>query len=765
MPHRGRLISGAAARMLIAGVIGSSILAGFDRSSAQVTAPKYRFQIDTQVAGAANAIEVDQGVAFLGLGPRLVTLDVADAAKPQWLGYSEMMPGVVYDLAVARDHAFVLYRDGYPVNGRDGLMVFNVAEPRQPRLVGHVKLSLVAHGISIEGRHAYVVGNVRTGDIFDTGPDDAMSIFDVADPERPVEVGRLTVAEDPTVGSVGVDPIDILMLDGRAYVSRTILFHNNTEIQAYSLANPAAPALARKTDLPGLLKAWSADPIRQYLYVVTVEPDFDNPGPATLRIYDVSSAERIRSIGALALGESSLCAAAFPGRPDERAKRLSAALAVRAGRVYYIDPCGRRLQVVDVADPGRARIIASPPFASNAVAAAWRGQSLLVANGPFGGLTTLDVRAPDSPAMVANVSTVGALDQLALVGDRLYGSNPQGGLVVVDPASLDQAPWAPPVGRLDILQAGDLAATEGQLIAGVVQPPSLRAFDLSEPDQPRQTESLTLPEAPRTIAAAGRRVGVSMDNQGLMMFNLGAAGLVADGLIPGAMRGFAFDERSGEIVVDRQGAYLVVDAANLAVRRTLSHPVNDDKGIVGAMDALNGKAYLGIEEPSFGLTFSYGEALVALDLAGGDVARVIGRVDRIVGDRAGRVIARDDSILLASERQLGVLPPTLPRFSKPSAPEFTAQWASPGSGADMVWLDGPKPNDPLAGAQVFLADGDGGLSVLSLIPERVPTSFPTATPTRIAKRTATATVDPSRLSTVAPKFHSERRPKFHRAWG
>jgi len=57
----------------------------------------------------------------------------------------------------------------------------------------------------------------------------------------------------------------------------------------------------------------------------------------------------------------------------------------------------------------------------------------------------------------------------------------------------------------------------------------------------------------------------------------------------------------------------------------------------------------------------------------------IGRIDHVIGDRGGRVIARDGYVVLASERQVGVLPLPLPS----AEPYFLAQWPSPGNGADL----------------------------------------------------------------------------------
>src|SRR5262245_48234593 len=60
-----------------------------------------------QAGGATDAVAVEGNRAYLGVGPRLVVMDIADPAHPALLGQSPVLGGIVHDIVLADGHAYV----------------------------------------------------------------------------------------------------------------------------------------------------------------------------------------------------------------------------------------------------------------------------------------------------------------------------------------------------------------------------------------------------------------------------------------------------------------------------------------------------------------------------------------------------------------------------------------------------------------------------------------------------------------------------------
>src|SRR5215470_4337246 len=72
--------------------------------------------------GGAFAIKVRDGLAYVGIGPRLVILDVHDRAHPFRVGQTEPLGYYVTDIAVDGPHAYVVTYYG-------DLSIIDVADP------------------------------------------------------------------------------------------------------------------------------------------------------------------------------------------------------------------------------------------------------------------------------------------------------------------------------------------------------------------------------------------------------------------------------------------------------------------------------------------------------------------------------------------------------------------------------------------------------------------------------------------------------------
>lgn len=82
-----------------------------------------------RIGGPAHAVAVRGTIAYIGMGSRLVILDVSDPARPVFLGRTDLLPEGVRGVAVAGPYAYVA--DGY-----GGLRIVDVSDPTHPKEVG-----------------------------------------------------------------------------------------------------------------------------------------------------------------------------------------------------------------------------------------------------------------------------------------------------------------------------------------------------------------------------------------------------------------------------------------------------------------------------------------------------------------------------------------------------------------------------------------------------------------------------------------------------
>lgn len=117
--------------------------------SVQASAVMGNVELLGQTGGASNAVAVQGHYAYLGVGPRLVVLDVSDPAHPAFIGQTDPLPGVVSDVAISGTTAYVAALES-------GLRVVDVSAASAPREVGAYDTPGQATGVAVLGNIAYV---------------------------------------------------------------------------------------------------------------------------------------------------------------------------------------------------------------------------------------------------------------------------------------------------------------------------------------------------------------------------------------------------------------------------------------------------------------------------------------------------------------------------------------------------------------------------------------------------------------------------------
>ena len=98
-----------------------------------------------QIGGSNNDVAVLGNYAYIGVGPRLVILDISDSANPIMIGQTEVLPDFIRDIAIAGNYAYI-------ANGSSGLRIINIANPQNPTEVA--SFDTLAVGVKIAGNYA-----------------------------------------------------------------------------------------------------------------------------------------------------------------------------------------------------------------------------------------------------------------------------------------------------------------------------------------------------------------------------------------------------------------------------------------------------------------------------------------------------------------------------------------------------------------------------------------------------------------------------------
>ena len=167
---------------------------------------------------------------------QVAVVDIHDPTRPRSLG---MLPGIssVYDMASANYLLYII--EGDPA----AFIVLNVEDPMAPKEITRVPISHGSAGsrISITGKRAYISG-------VGIGTKSDLTIFDLSDPAKPTQVGRMT-GFDHVWDIAGQG--DTIMIACGTYV--------DSDIWVVDARNPSQPELVGHLKTPGMSTRVIAD--------------------------------------------------------------------------------------------------------------------------------------------------------------------------------------------------------------------------------------------------------------------------------------------------------------------------------------------------------------------------------------------------------------------------------------------------------------------------------------------------------------------------
>lgn len=123
-----------------------------------------------EVGGGSRAIAYQDPYVYLGVGLRMVILDVSQPEVPQVMGQTDILQDKIQGITMKDNLAFVV---GGEIRG---LLVFDISEPTTPMQVGYLHIPYYCKNVVVVNDYAYVQTVV------------GVHIVDIYDPANPIEV-------------------------------------------------------------------------------------------------------------------------------------------------------------------------------------------------------------------------------------------------------------------------------------------------------------------------------------------------------------------------------------------------------------------------------------------------------------------------------------------------------------------------------------------------------------------------------------------------
>jgi len=310
-----------------------------------VGSPRMGLRLASAIGGSgADAVAMADGFAYVGMGPRLVVLDISDPAAPKRTAELRLA-SVPVALAVEGDLLAVVGQDG-------SVTLVAVDDPRRPLRLTELPLPRDAFDVALAGTKAYIA------QLFS----EQMAIWDVSDARQPGVIG--TAAD-------GCRPL-ALAVDGNRVVVAGKRENYTACLTIWDMADPARPRRLAGLNLP-------VDTDDEWVWDVALEGKLAYVG--------------LQYGGLVIVNMDTGSVPAVVGRWSRATSAVRSAAA--AGGLVYVADGYSAVSVLDVHAPERPTMVATHEL-YRATALALQGGLLAVTNG-FAAVELLDVTAGPQP--------------------------------------------------------------------------------------------------------------------------------------------------------------------------------------------------------------------------------------------------------------------------------------------------------------------------------------------------------------------------------
>ncbi|MGE5224992.1 MAG: LVIVD repeat-containing protein, partial [Omnitrophica WOR_2 bacterium] len=448
----------------------------------------------SQFGGSVTAIAIQGNYAYLGVGPRLVVMDISAPASPVLIGQSQVLAGWINAIAISGHYAYVA--DG-------NLDIFDISAPATPRLAGSYSSPDSIIDVTLSGSRAYII-------------DRQLHILDITAPSVPRQIGIYNLPDEKRPTSIAVSG---------NYVFMTLWWDL---MRVIDISNPAAPACV-SSYYPGgpntgvtVAGNYAFISDSSALHIVNISTvflmtlankySFESQGGAPGKVTVIGDTAYVPIQSGLSILNISV-----PTSPVEKGfyKAPSASRSAVTGKYAFVARGGLGLSIADLSNLSSPAEVFSyrPPGDANSVRL--KGRYAYIADGA--GLHILDVLHPSKPVQTGfwnqNEEMAAAIN-LEVAGNYAYVADGNGELRIVDisnPASPFQARYQSTQGYAwDVALSGNYAyATNWSLFSSGNG--SLQVINISSPLSSRQVGNLPLQGNVRSLAISGTRAYVTND--------------------------------------------------------------------------------------------------------------------------------------------------------------------------------------------------------------------------------------------------------------
>ena len=473
-------------------------------SASASIAPSTDWDAIGQTGGPTQGIAVQGNYAYIGVGPRLVVVDISDPANPHQVGASAMLDDFVLGVAVSDTHVYV-------AAGGAGLQIFDITNPSTPTISGAWHSLGLAENVTLAGDIAYVAN----------GPY-GLRVLNVSNPATPVEIAH----------AFEMNYVDDVAINGRyAYIAAA-----GAGLLIADISNPGYPVELGGFDTPGYAQAVAVSGSRAFVAD-------ERSGLQIINVADPLHPQLIGNIqtygwafDVTVSGDTAYLAAAFgglriinisdPAYPQEVGSlswfQSNAIGLARSGSQVYIADQKNGLRVINSADlvhPQQTGVLNPFRLADMVVT---DGNYAYVAAG-YNGVRILDVQNITHPIEVSVFSIDGYARVLELAGDKLfmgtYGPSPEWGVYVLDvsdpahPVEISHGEWCGECAEIDVVgNTGYFADSNG-----------VRIVDFTDPANPiflGDTNSLAYNARTNSVTVKDDLAYVALDNAELRIYDV-----------------------------------------------------------------------------------------------------------------------------------------------------------------------------------------------------------------------------------------------------
>ena len=543
------------------------------------------------IGGSTYSAAVKGGLVYVGEGFALTILDISNEQDPLIVGKTLPFPGIVRDVTVVGDYAYV-------ANSWGGLRIINVADPTTPVEVGYYKTPSNANGVTVAGEYAYVADE-----------ENGLRIINVADPTTPIEVGFfnaqtpsytngvtvagdyayiadgwglriINVADPTTPAEVGFyDTSDwargVAVVGNYAYV---IARDAGAGLQIIDVTDPTTPTEAGHYDTQGF--GGNVAVVEDYAYIANnddlliinvADPNapsetgyYKTPGNAV----DVTVAGNYAYVADEECGlriinasdRADLTEAGFYDTPSDAYD-----VAV-AGEYAYVADRQNGLRIINVADPAIPIETGFYDTPNDAFGVAVAGEYAYVVDGYYGELRIINVADPTAPIEAGFYDTPGYAQGVTVAGEYAYVADGRDGLRIInvaDPAAPIETGYHNRPDEADT--AGDVAVAGEYAYVGEYLYGGLRIINVTDLTAPIEVGRYPIGDGAHDVAVAGKYVYVAAGDSGLIIIN------VTDPTAPTMVGNRASGWAGGvavagdyAYVADQEGGLIIINVADPA---------------------------------------------------------------------------------------------------------------------------------------------------------------------------------------------------------